>query len=199
MRPFGPLPLILPRSAAELARELAHRGARVRFGKRRFVDLRRGGRHFWRRGRLRRRGNRRGCARRGRLVEPPAGPTRAHGPWPAAQRRTGAAAAGAAAAGAAAACAAAGTAFVSDSAAASSSNISEPSETLSPDLTETSAMRPAAGAGTSIAAFSVSIVINGVSFSICWPGLTSTSTTLTSLNPPMSGTNTLRGAATTRA
>ena len=60
-------------------------------------------------------------------------------------------------------------------------------------------MRPAAGAGTSIAAFSVSIVINGVSFSICWPSLTSTSMTLTSLNPPMSGTNTFDGAATTRA
>ncbi len=57
-------------------------------------------------------------------------------------------------------------------------------------------MRPAAGAGTSIVAFSVSSVINGVSLSICWPALTNTSITLTSLNPPMSGTNTCRGVAT---
>src|SRR5277367_4616758 len=48
--------------------------------------------------------------------------------------------------------------------------------------------RPAVGAGTSMAAFSVSSVMSGVSLSICWPSWTSTSMTLTSLNPPMSGT-----------
>ena len=65
-----------------------------------------------------------------------------------------------------------------------------------PVLSLTCAIRPAAGAGTSIAAFSVSMVISGVSFSICWPSLTSTSMTLTSLNPPMSGTSTSIGVAT---
>ena len=46
--PLRPGALDLAEIRAELAREFAHRRARVRFGKRRFVDLRRGGRHFWR-------------------------------------------------------------------------------------------------------------------------------------------------------
>jgi len=37
------------------------------------------------------------------------------------------------------------------------------------------------------------MVIKGVSFSICWPSLTRTSMTLTSLKPPMSGTDTFVG------
>src|SRR3984893_14004350 len=73
--------------------------------------------------------------------------------------------------------------------------ISEPSDTLSPVFNLTSAILPATGDGTSIAAFSVSIVTSGVSFSTCWPFLTSTSMTLTSLNPPISGTTTSMGLA----
>jgi hypothetical protein len=81
-------------------------------------------------------------------------------------------------------------------AAASSSKISEPSETLSPCFSLTCVIRPAAGEGTSMAAFSVSMVINGVSLSTCCPSFTNTSMTLTSLKPPMSGTKTSIGAAT---
>src|SRR5580700_8606064 len=81
-------------------------------------------------------------------------------------------------------------------AAGSSNRISEPSDTLSPALILTWVILPASGAGTSIAAFSVSRVIRGVSFSICWPSLTNTSITLTSLKPPMSGTRTSIGLVT---
>ena len=74
--------------------------------------------------------------------------------------------------------------------AVSSIKISEPSETLSPTLSLTSATRPAVGDGTSMDAFSVSSVMSGVSFSICWPLFTRTSITSTFLKPPMSGTET---------
>ena len=63
--------------------------------------------------------------------------------------------------------AATGEAPASAAAAGSINRINEPSDTLSPCLSLTCVMRPAMGAGTSIAAFSVSIVIKGASFSIC--------------------------------
>ncbi len=47
-----------------------------------------------------------------------------------------------------------------------------------------------------MAAFSVSIVMSGVSLSTDWPSVTSTSMTLTSLKPPMSGTKTSMESAT---
>jgi hypothetical protein len=66
---------------------------------------------------------------------------------------------------------------------------------LSPRWTLSARTTPAAGAGTSIVALSVSSVISGVSTSIFWPTVTSTSMTLTSVNPPISGTVTTIGLA----
>ena len=55
--------------------------------------------------------------------------------------------------------------------------MSESLETLSPRFSSTSVMRPAALAGTSIEALSVSSVTSGLSSSTTSPGFTSTSTT----------------------
>src|SRR5581483_7400703 len=63
-----------------------------------------------------------------------------------------------------------------------------PCETLSPGFTATDAIVPAADAGTSIDAFSLSSTASGASLTIVCPGWTSTSTTGTSLKSPMSGT-----------
>ena len=63
-----------------------------------------------------------------------------------------------------------------------------PCDTLSPALTLTLAIVPAAEAGTSIEAFSLSSTDKRRFLAIVCPGLTSTSTTGTSLKSPMSGT-----------
>src|SRR5690606_4026572 len=70
----------------------------------------------------------------------------------------------------------------------SMSAMREPSETRSPTETSTDSIRPAAVAGTSIAAFSVSSVMSGSSTLTRSPGLTWTSMTSTSVKSPMSGT-----------
>ena len=135
---------------AQLAREFAHRWAGVGLGEGLLVDR-------WHRARAAPRGaaarprGRRGlgrCGGRGRVRQPaplqarpwrrPAGGGRARARQQRPRPRAG-----------------------------SSNRISEPSETLSPCLSLTCVIRPATGAGTSIAAFSVSIVISGVSLSIC--------------------------------
>ena len=72
--------------------------------------------------------------------------------------------------------------------AASSVATSVPSATLSPTLTLTAAIFPAAGDGTSIVALSDSSVTSGSSTLTTSPGLTWTSMTGTSLKSPMSGT-----------
>jgi hypothetical protein len=77
---------------------------------------------------------------------------------------------------------------VFDPLSASISRITLPFDTRSPFFTATDFTRPAAEAGTSIVAFSVSIVIKGVSSATVSPGFTSTSMTSTSLKSPMSGT-----------
>src|ERR1700682_3783496 len=61
-------------------------------------------------------------------------------------------------------------------AAVSTRAISEPFDTLSPRLSSTSVMVPAAVAGTSIEALSVSSVTGGESMSTTSPGFTSAST-----------------------
>ena len=66
--------------------------------------------------------------------------------------------------------------------------MSESFETRSPFRTLTSWTTPAAVAGTSIVALSVSSVMSGVSRSTRSPGFTSTSMTSTSLKSPRSGT-----------
>ncbi len=67
--------------------------------------------------------------------------------------------------------------------------ITDPLDTLSPRFRSTSAILPAAVAGTSMDALSVSSVTSGVSTSISSPALTSTSTTATSWKLPRSGTD----------
>jgi len=69
----------------------------------------------------------------------------------------------------------------------STRTISEPLETLSPRLSSTSLIVPAAVEGTSIEALSVSSVTSGVSTAMTSPAFTSTSTTSTSVKLPMSG------------
>src|SRR5580658_8571156 len=71
-----------------------------------------------------------------------------------------------------------------------STTIAIPCETLSPTFTLTSCTTPAASAGTSIDAFSLSSVTSESFFLTRSPGLTSTSMTGTSLKSPMSGTRT---------
>ena len=160
---------------AQLAREFAHRWTGISLGEGLLVDAglaaRRRGRGRGRRGGRRGRSAPQALRRPARLREQP---------W---RRLSGAGAARAR--------------QQRRLASGSISKISEPSETLSPFLRLTCVILPAMGAGTSMAAFSVSMVISGVSFSICWPSLTSTSMTLTSLNPPMSGTRTSVGLLTT--
>ena len=70
----------------------------------------------------------------------------------------------------------------------SSKAITSPSETLSPVPTFSSLMTPASGAGTSIAALSVSSVISGDSFSTSSPAFTSRSMISTPSKSPISGT-----------
>src|SRR5438477_12026728 len=70
---------------------------------------------------------------------------------------------------------------------ASTRAISEPFDTLSPRLSNTSAIVPAAVAGTSIEALSVSSVTSGESMAMTAPAFTSTSTTDTSVELPISG------------
>ncbi len=72
----------------------------------------------------------------------------------------------------------------------SSTTMGIPCETLSPTFTLTSCTTPAASAGTSIDAFSLSSVMSESFFLTRSPGLTSTSITGTSLKSPMSGTRT---------
>ena len=185
---------------AQLAREFAHRGTGVGLRKSLLVDLGDGARGGRRRsgGRRRRRcgrwlGGRRVARRRAVPRDGCRG-----GRVPPVRAAAGAGAAEALGAAAADAGAVAGCAAGDSPAAAAGSinRISDPSETLSPCLSLTCVMRPAIGAGTSIAAFSVSSVISGASLSICWPSLTMTSMTLTSLKPPMSGTRTSMGVVT---
>src|SRR5580704_2515597 len=76
-----------------------------------------------------------------------------------------------------------------------STTIGIPRETLSPTLTLTSCTTPAASAGTSIDAFSLSRVMSESFFLTRSPGLTSTSITGTSLKSPMSGTRTSMACA----
>jgi hypothetical protein len=66
-----------------------------------------------------------------------------------------------------------------------------PRDTVDSSVTSTCSTMPADGDGTSIAALSVSSVINGASGSTASPTATSTSTTLTSVKSPMSGTSTV--------
>src|SRR5882672_972518 len=73
-------------------------------------------------------------------------------------------------------------------AAASSSSIKLPFETLSPALTRNSFTTPAAGEGISIVALSDSTVMSDCSGWTTSPALTSTSMMSTSLKSPMSGT-----------
>src|SRR5436309_6252579 len=68
--------------------------------------------------------------------------------------------------------------------------ISDPSETLSPTLTFSSAIVPPTGDGTSIVALSASSVISESSALTASPLFTCTSITATSLKSPMSGTRT---------
>ncbi len=158
----------LAQVCAQLARKFAHRWTGVRLGKGLFVDRDRRaarGAPLWRSFRLWPRSARR------------------RQPAPAAWSAGGAAAATliyVASAGAAAAAAFADSAGA-PAAADSSSRINGPFGDLIACLDLTWAILPAAGAGTSIAAFSVSMVTKGVSLSICWPSFTSTSMTSTSL------------------
>src|SRR5688572_7096951 len=71
---------------------------------------------------------------------------------------------------------------------ASSNNIVEPFDTLSPTFTFSCAILPASGEGISIVALSDSSVMSDCSLVTASPGLTSTSMTSTSLKSPMSGT-----------
>ena len=68
-----------------------------------------------------------------------------------------------------------------------------PSDTLSPSLTLSSAIFPAAGDGISMVALSDSTVISDCSADTVSPGFTRTSMIATSLKSPMSGTLTVMG------
>src|SRR5207248_8330522 len=106
---------------------------------------------------------------------------------PALSGRAAGAAEAASAAGAtpaAGAPAAAGDAAGAD---ASTRAINAPLDTLSPRLSSTSAIVPAAVAGTSIEALSVSSVSSGEAMWTWSPGFTSTDTTATSPELPVAG------------
>ncbi|MNR22500.1 hypothetical protein D3C85_1394560 [compost metagenome] len=66
--------------------------------------------------------------------------------------------------------------------------ITSPSEILPPSTARTSFTTPAASAGTSMVALSVSSVIRLSSMATVWPGWMKTSMTSTLLCPPISGT-----------
>ena len=81
-----------------------------------------------------------------------------------------------------------GGGFCAAPAAASTSNTTLPSFTVSPTFTLTSFTTPACVDGISIEALSLSTVMRDCSALIVSPGFTSTSITATSLKSPMSGT-----------